>query len=393
MATPEVLDNNQQPHSHGYTSEADIPVQLRAERLKSTDPKDFPAISNREETWRYTTSEQLRGLDTEALSEFIGDFELKAEPVVKTRWISPDHELFGIAGTPEDLPSANAWAAAQQAYLIDIPSTDIGEEVTLTIKSETDDPTALHLVINAQTHSNATLIIDHKGRATIAENVEINVSDEANLTVVTIQDWDDTAVHTSAIYAKLGRNATLKHVVVTLGGKVVRVTPNAVFTAPGSSVELLGLYYADAGQHMEHRLFVDHAVPNCKSRVTYKGALQGDKAHTIWVGDVLIRKAAEGTDTYELNRNLLLTDGARADSVPNLEIETGQIEGAGHASASGRFDDEQLFYLQARGITESEARRLVVRGFLHEIIQQIPNLEVQEKLNQTIEAELARSNS
>jgi hypothetical protein len=99
--------------------------------------------------------------------------------------------------------------------------------------------------------------------------------------------------------------------VVTLGGKVVRVTPNAVFTAPGSSVELLGLYYADAGQHLEHRLFVDHAVPNCKSRVTYKGALQGQKAHTIWVGDVLIRKAAEGTDTYELNRNLLLTDGAR----------------------------------------------------------------------------------
>lgn len=392
MATPEVLQE-QQPHSHGYASAADIPVQLRAERIKSADPKDFPAISTREETWRYTTSEQLRGLDTEALSEFIGDFELKAEPAVKTRWIGPDHALFGVAGIPEDLPSANAWSAAQQAYLIDIPNTDIGEEVTLTIKSETEEPTALHLVINAQVHSNSTVIIEHRGDAVIAENVEINVQDEANLTVVTLQDWNSTSVHTSAIYAKLGRNATLKHVVITLGGKVVRVTPNAVFSAPGSSVELLGLYYADAGQHLEHRLFVDHAVPNCKSRVTYKGALQGEKAHTIWVGDVLIRKEAEGTDTYELNRNLLLTDGARADSVPNLEIETGQIEGAGHASASGRFDDEQLFYLQARGITESEARRLVVRGFLNEIIQQVPNQELQDKLNQIIENELTRSNS
>jgi Fe-S cluster assembly protein SufD len=103
--------------------------------------------------------------------------------------------------------------------------------------------------------------------------------------------------------------------------------------------------------------------------------------------------AAEGTDTYELNRNLLLTDGARADSVPNLEIETGKIEGAGHASASGRFDDEQLFYLQARGITEIEARRLVVRGFLNEIIQQIDNEQIRERLTNSIEAELERSGS
>ncbi|MEY4321701.1 MAG: hypothetical protein RL167_429, partial [Actinomycetota bacterium] len=134
-----------------------------------------------------------------------------------------------------------------------------------------------------------------------------------------------------------------------------------------------------------------HAVPNCKSDVKYKGALQGDKAHTVWVGDVLIRMAAEGTQTYELNRNLLLTDGARADSVPNLEIETGKIEGAGHASASGRFDDEQLFYLQARGIDEIEARRLVVRGFLNEIIQQIGVEEIQTRLTAAIEAELERS--
>ncbi|HWJ85289.1 MAG TPA: SufD family Fe-S cluster assembly protein, partial [Cellulomonas sp.] len=139
------------------------------------------------------------------------------------------------------------------------------------------------------------------------------------------------------------------------------------------------------------RLFVDHAVPNCKSRVTYKGALQGEGAHTVWVGDVLIRKEAEGTDTYELNRNLVLTDGARADSVPNLEIETGLIEGAGHASATGRFDDEQLFYLRSRGIPETDARRLVVRGFFAELIHQIGVPEIEERLISAIEAELAHS--
>jgi Fe-S cluster assembly protein SufD len=236
------------------------------------------------------------------------------------------------------------------------------------------------------------VILDHTGKGNLAEIVEIIVGDESALTVVSIQDWDDESVHTSAQFARIGRNAKLKHVVISLGGKTVRVTPNAEFTAPGAEVELLGLYFADAGQHLEHRSYVDHAVANCKSRVTYKGALQGKGAHTVWVGDVLIRKAAEGTDTYELNRNLLLTDGARADSVPNLEIETGEIEGAGHASASGRFDDEQLFYLQARGINELDARRLVVRGFLNEIIQQIGVESIEERLNASIELELARGN-
>ena len=171
----------------------------------------------------------------------------------------------------------------------------------------------------------------------------------------------------------------------------MRLSPTARFAAPGGDVELLGLYFADAGQHQEHRLFVDHAQPHCKSHVTYKGALQGEGAHSVWIGDVLIRSAAEGTDTYELNRNLLLTDGARADSVPNLEIETGEIEGAGHASATGRFDDEHLFYLMARGIPETEARKLVVRGFFAEVINKIPAEALRERLGAAIEARLAKA--
>src|SRR5207247_7331716 len=131
--------------------------------------------------------------------------------------------------------------------------------------------------------------------------------------------------------------------------------------------------FADAGQHLEHRLLVDHSVPDCRSYVGYRGALQGERAHTIWVGDVLIRAEALGTDTYEVNRNLVLTDGARADSVPNLEIETGDVIGAGHASATGRFDDEQLFYLMSRGLAEDEARRLVVRGFFAELLAKVPS--------------------
>ncbi|MFM5905779.1 MAG: Fe-S cluster assembly protein SufD [Micrococcales bacterium] len=387
----------QEPGQHGLVAHShggEVPVQTRSERLKSTNVTDFPAVSRREEQWRYTTSEQLAGLDADSLAPFAGSISVKHPEEVSSSWVDSSHALVGSAGIPEDRPSAAAWQSASRAFLVNIPSDSKEDcEVQLSVESDDLNPSALHVIIHAAAGSQGTVILDHKGDAVLAENVEIIVGDNANLTVVSIQDWNDRSVNTSAQFAKLGRNATLKHLVVTLGGSVVRVTPSARFSAPGSEVNMLGLYFADAGQHLEHRLFVDHAVPNCKSRVTYKGALQGDGAHTIWVGDVLIRAAAEGTDTYELNRNLLLTDGARADSVPNLEIETGQIQGAGHASASGRFDDDQLFYLQARGISEGDARRLVVRGFLNEIIQQIDNPEVQARLTLAVEAELARSNS
>ena len=120
----------------------------------------------------------------------------------------------------------------------------------------------------------------------------------------------------------------------------------------------------------------------------YKNALLGDSARTVWIGDVRIRPSATGTETYEMNRNLLLSDGARADSVPNLEIETGDIAGAGHASATGRFDDLQLFYLQSRGIPEDEARRLVVRGFFADVVERIGVPELEQQIMTAIEARL-----
>ena len=380
----ETIQHGLSEHSHGFG----VPIQTRSERTKSTKVDDFAEISTREEQWRYIGSDELGGLDKSGLEEFSGDITATTTDGVETSWIESDHSLFGSAGIPEDRVSAAGWEAAKAAYLISIPANSSPEPSSIEIKSLVSDPSALHVIVHAAKGSQATVVLQHNGDAVLSENIEIIVDDEASLTLVSIQEWNTKSIHSSAQFAKLGRNSKFKHVVVSLGGSVVRVTPSAYFDAPGGDVSLFGLYFADAGQYLEHRIFVDHSQPNCKSRVTYKGALQGQKAHTVWVGDVLIRAAAEGTDTYELNRNLLLTDGARADSVPNLEIETGQIQGAGHASASGRFDDEQLFYLQARGIDELEARRLVVRGFLMEIVQQIGISELEDKLAQAIENEL-----
>jgi Fe-S cluster assembly protein SufD len=380
----ETIQHGLSEHSHGFG----VPIQTRSERTKSTKVDDFAEISTREEQWRYIGSDELGGLDKSGLEEFSGDITATTTDGVETSWVESDHSLFGSAGIPEDRVSAAGWEAAKAAYLIAIPANSSPEPSSIEIKSLVSDPSALHVIVHAAKGSQATVVLQHNGDAVLSENIEIIVDDEASLTLVSIQEWNTKSIHSSAQFAKLGRNSKFKHVVVSLGGSVVRVTPSAYFDAPGGDVSLFGLYFADAGQDLEHRIFVDHSQPNCKSRVTYKGALQGQKAHTVWVGDVLIRAAAEGTDTYELNRNLLLTDGARADSVPNLEIETGQIQGAGHASASGRFDDEQLFYLQARGIDELEARRLVVRGFLMEIVQQIGISELEDRLALAIENEL-----
>ena len=372
-------------HSHG----GDVPIQTRSERVRSTDISAHAEVNRRDEQWRYLDAERLKGLDVNPLENIVDSIVVSAPGEFQTKSVTPEDSSFGKAGLPEDRPSANAWAAADRALKLSLTG-EATEPATISISNPGANKAA-HLIIESGTHSKGTVVIDHTGDGTYGEIVEVLVGDESDLTVVSIQDWSDEAVHTSAQFARLGRNSKLKHIVISLGGKTVRVTPNAEFTATGGDAELLGMYFADSGQHLEHRSYVDHAVAQCKSRVTYKGALQGDQAHTVWVGDVLIRKAAEGTDTYELNRNLLLTDGARADSVPNLEIETGEIEGAGHASASGRFDDEQLFYLQARGIDELDARRLVVRGFLNEVIQQIGIESLEERLNSSIESELARS--
>lgn len=382
-------------HSHGGGE--GVPDSSRAGRLTSYSLADFPLITGREEDWRFTPLKRLRGLDRvgvkgQELNGAAPTISVSKPDAVQVETVGRDDSRIGSAGIPEDRVSAAAWEIFSEATVVTLPAEYAGtveDLTTITLTGSSDVAAASHLVIQAKKFAVGTVVLDHRGSAVISQNVEIVAEDGAALTVVSIQDWNDDAVHASAQHIKVGRDAKVKHVVINLGGDLLRTTPSARFTAPGGDVEMYGLYFADAGQHLEQRLFVDHSAKNCKSRVTYKGALQGDNAHAVWIGDVLIRKEAEGTDTYELNRNLILTQGARADSVPNLEIETGMIEGAGHASATGRFDDEQLFYLQARGIPEDVARRLVVRGFLNEVIQHIQVPSVEERLREAVERELA----
>lgn len=367
-----------------------IPVQTRSARYSSFEVEDFETVSGFEAEWKHTPIPLIRELLTERADGSGYDYTVTSSGDTTVEWIDRTDARIGKVGAPEERASANAWSTFEKALAISIS----GEEparINIVRNSFGSAARAAHMVITAKKHSNALVIIENGGSAKLNENIEILVEEEANLTVVSVQEWDADAVHLACHFSEVGRNAHLRHVLVSLGGKVLRINPSVHLGGEGGDVELFGVYFADRGQHIEQQVFVDHDAPSTKSRVSYKGALQGEGARTVWVGDVLIRPSAPGTDSYEANRNLLLTEGARADSIPNLEIETGDIFGAGHASTSGRFDDEQLFYLQARGIPEEEARRLVVRGFLSEIVQKIGFPELEARLQDAIEAELLNS--
>ncbi|GAA4384770.1 Fe-S cluster assembly protein SufD [Actinomadura verrucosospora] len=359
----------------------------------SYDVADFDVPTGREEEWRFTPLRRLRGLHNGTAEE--GGkvlVEVEAAPEVTVETVGRDDERLGRAYVPTDRVSAQAWTSFAQATVVTVPK-ETAASVPTVLRLRGEDASAAaygHITIVLEPFAEATVVLAHRGSATYADNIEFVVGDGARLSVISLQDWADDGVHVSHQHARLGRDARFLSHNVSLGGDVVRISPSVAYEGPGGDAELYGVYFVDGGQHLEHRLLVDHAVPHCRSRVDYRGALQDRDAHAVWIGDVIIRAEAEGTDTYELNRNLVLTDGTRVDSVPNLEILTGEVAGAGHASASGRLDDEHLFYLQARGISFDDARRMVVRGFLGQLVERIEVAEVREKVREAIEAELDR---
>ncbi len=363
-----------------------IPASDHSPLTRSRLVTDHVVPTGREEEWRFTPLDRLRGLhrgDTAFESGL--HIDVVAEGL-SVETVDADDPRVGTSLVPTDIISASAMATGALVTVLSVPSEGTGR-AHVTVKG-VGGPAASHLVVEVAPFAHATVVLEHRGTSTLAGNVEMRVGDGARLTFISLQAWDRDGVHVGTHNVRLGRDARVLMGHITLGGDLVRISPTVTYGAPGGEAELLGLYFADAGQHLEHRVFVDHDTPHCTSSVLYKGALQGEGAHTVWIGDVLVRAQAVGIDTYEVNRNLILTDGARADSVPNLELETGEIQGAGHASATGRFDDEQLFYLQARGIPEDLARVLVVRGFFADVLGRLGEPDLATRVMADVDARL-----
>lgn len=360
----------------------------RADQFESFNSADFGVPKGREEDWRFTPMRRVRPLFDDAGYQGVPVVDISAPQYSEVRVVPREGASEPVVSAPEDYPAALSWEKFEETTFVRIPrEVELDEPIYLHVKPG-PELKAGRIVIEAEALSKATVVILHDGPANYNETVEIEAGDGANLSVITVHEWDRDALNTSSHRVRAGRDSTLHHMVVTLGGDLVRVKVDTDFAGPGANVKLNGLYFVDRGQHFEHRVFLYHNQPDCFARVAYKGALQGKDARSVWIGDCLIGKNGDNTDTYELNRNLLLTEGAKADSVPNLEIENGEIEGAGHASATGRFDDEQLFYLMSRGVPPLEARRLVIRGFFAEILKDVGIPELEDRLISKIEDEL-----
>lgn len=357
------------------------PIDL-APRIASFDIGDFDVPTGREEEWRFTPVEDLQHFF--AVQPGAGYVRAAEGPFVSV--LSPDE--CGDTWIPTDLPSAVARGTAGQAVLVDIPADHIGDQPIIVDLSASASMSYGHVVVRSGAFSRATVVINHDLEHDVSGALVTEVGDGAQLTLVSVMDGPDDHRHLWQWHAEIGRDAHFVGAQVTLGGALVRVRPSVHYRAPGGRAELLGAFLAQGAQHAEHRVFVDHDQPHCSSYVAYKGALSGVGARSVWIGDILVRREATGIDTYEVNRNLLLDDGPRADSVPNLELETGDVVSAGHASATGRFDDEQLFYLQARGIPEAWARQLIVRGFFADVLMRIGDPDWSAALMARIEAKV-----
>ncbi len=377
-----------------YAFPANMPSSADKEP-RSFNPDDFPMPTRKQDDWRFTPIDRMEEFFTvfqpsglTKVSVTMIDGSVPPADQVNFSRIPMDQAPCGTVLKPSDRAAAVEWASGKQATVVNLKGT-LDQPVLVRVNGGGPELDAFHLVIKAEAGTKADLVVEHQGQARLAEGVEIDIGDNSQMSTTFIQEWDKGSKHIGNHRIHLGAEASLRHSVVSLGGDVVRLRMDQDFGGEQGDLNMLGIYFVDPGQHMEHRPMVVHNHPNCKSRVVYKGALDGIGAHTTWVGNALIQPTAPGTDSYELNRNLVLTPGAIADSEPNLEIENGDIIGAGHASSVGRFDDEELFYLQSRGIPEQEARKLVVRGFFGELVEEIDVPSVSGHLMGVIDRRLA----
>ncbi len=362
---------------------ATAPAKDLAPRVFSRVPEDFDIPVGREEEWRYTPIKKIQDF---FVAQQWGIVE--ASPHEYVHVVDLDDPRLSSTWMPTDRVSAISYSQVGQAILISIPAHQVVSEPIVINLRGTKLNNYAHIEVHAEKFSRSQIVIVHDSQANVSGSIVTDLGDQAELTLLSVMDAEAPIKQHWSWTNYVGRDSRFLGLSISLGGEVVRIVPTVNYKAPGGTAEMLGAFLLEGDQYQEHRILVNHTEPHCMSNVVYKGALSGQGSHSVWVGDVLVRREAIGIETYELNRNLLLNDGPRADSVPNLELETGDVISAGHASATGRFDDEQLFYLQSRGIPESIARQLVVRGFFVDVLNRVNDSDLRTSLMERIEMRL-----
>lgn len=231
-----------------------------------------------------------------------------------------------------------------------------------------------------------SLSVEFTAPTLFSSAVEVMARDGAQVQYVSLQRMGHGVFHLQQQRTLAGRDSTLDTLNVSLGASVARTDLNAQLLGPGANSDMLGLCFGEEGQHFDHNTSQDHVAPHAKSDLLYKGALDGN-ARSVFRGIIKVHKGAQQTDAYQTNRNLLLSERARADSLPNLEIEADDVK-CSHGATVGQLDLDHLFYLMSRGLSRTQAERLVVLGFLGEVLSRLPLGGVVEKVTRIIEERL-----
>ena len=297
--------------------------------------------------------------------------------------------LGSAVGTATKFDALNLAAFTGGAFVYVPANLELAKPIVVTVQATLDGAFAPRILVVLGDNARAKIYLDHAGDSdtTAVEVVEVVLGNGAQAHVVSAQDWGHKITHVGSHTGLVGANADYRHLEVSLGGKTVYLRPDVRLDHPGGNAEMLGVYFCDEGQQVEHRSLIHHNASHTSSNLIYKGALQGDSRATFY-GTIRIEEHAKATSSDETNRNLILTDKAKADSIPVLEILNSDVVRCGHHSSVGQVDELQMFYLESRGIPREEAARLLVFGFFAEVTDRIDLPGVTEVVLEEVEREI-----
>jgi Fe-S cluster assembly protein SufD len=348
-------------------------VALRKEAFRFFEENGFPSVKN--EDWKYTNVAP------------IAKENWRITPVALTSSPAADEEVHGFLEQfnfrRNGFTSLNVAFAEPVVYRIP-KETVIEQPIEFSFAADEGAVISPHIVIIAEAGSKATLIETYASPEKSFTNsaVQIFVEDNANLTHFRVQKESAAAFHVGTTEIKVGRGSYYNSTNINLGGALSRHDIELKFTAEGGQALVDGLYMLNGSQHSDTHSVIDHLVPNCTSGQNYKGVLN-DKSRAVFNGKVFVRENAHGTDAQQSNKNLLLSNDARVDTKPQLEIFNDDVK-CSHGATVGQFEDEELFYLRTRGLPDNLARNLLTYGFAEEIINKIDIESIKSELDQAV---------
>ena len=244
-----------------------------------------------------------------------------------------------------------------------------------------------HTLVILEDGAEATLLAETTGGGDDEQGlhcgaIELLLAPEARLRYVNLQNWGKGVWHFAHQKALVDRDASLQWTISALGSRLAKVNQHVALVGAGASTQVNGVMFTEGKQHLNYNTHQHHMAPHCQSDLLYKGALQ-DHSRLVWRGMIKVDKDAQKTNGYQRNDNLILSEGARADSIPGLEIEADDVR-CTHGATAGRVDDEQIFYARCRGLTRNEAVRMIVAGFFQQVFDRITIESVREALGHAI---------